>query len=71
MVAVLACSCSSSKGIPFADYEWRLNDSTKYVHDKKLSWVFNFDNYQLSNHTPLLGSNVAIDRYPGLRNYLA
>ena len=71
VVAVLACSCSSSKGIPFADYEWRLNDSTKYVHDKKLSWVFNFDNYQLSNHTPLLGSNVAIDRYPGLRNFLA
>ena len=66
----LIVACRPSNEIVFAGYEWKVNDSTKYIHDKNLDWFFTVNSYDFSNQDPILGSDIAISRYPGLRRYL-
>ncbi|MDE6298868.1 MAG: hypothetical protein K2M10_04395 [Muribaculaceae bacterium] len=68
---ILIGGCHSSHKIVFAGHEWKVNDSTKYVHDKNMNWVFTVNSYDFSNRDPLLGSDIAISRYPGLSRYLS
>lgn len=62
-------SCSNTQNICFANYEWKINDGTKYIHDKDISWVFSTEDQLLSPQTTLIGSEIAINRYDGLKQY--
>ncbi|MDE6577342.1 MAG: hypothetical protein K2J82_02550 [Muribaculaceae bacterium] len=72
LLFLLLASCHSIRisNMTFANLEWKMNDSTKYIHDKSLNWVFTTNKYDFSNLDPILGDEIAISRYDGMRNYL-
>lgn len=71
-ILFIISGCSSSrKVVPFADNEWKINGETHYVYNKDLSYVFDSGNEWLNKDVaPLIGTEVGINRYPKLRNYL-
>lgn len=64
-------SCRSAKPVTFANYEWKINDDTKYIHDSAISWVFSTEDQLLPLQTTLIGNETAIERYDGLKQYLS
>lgn len=71
LLMIIVGGCRSSRQIPFAGHQWKVNDSTKYIHDKDLSWVFTMDDILFSEtDNPVMGDEIRISRFEGLRNYL-
>lgn len=71
LLPFLISSCSSSRTWTMANINWLVNDTTHYLHDKDLKWVFDPNSNMVSADSPIYGSDIKLNAYPDLKDYLS
>ena len=71
LISLLISSCSSTRSWSMANIDWRVNDTTHYIHDNDLNWVFNPNTNMFSAESPVYASDAKLNAYPELKKYFS
>lgn len=64
-------SCSSPKGIVFANREWLVSESYGQIIDKDTTYRMTFGNVLIPNPLVIVSSADSVAKYPGMDRFLA
>ncbi|MDE5975878.1 MAG: hypothetical protein K2G69_04965 [Muribaculaceae bacterium] len=71
IILFLGCACSTHHPIVMANKEWKINDSTRYIHDSGLTWVLAATDFGFNTTSPMVAADYQLEREPAVRNYLS
>lgn len=70
MVLLLA-SCSSPKGLVFANREWHVSDYYGQIIDKDTTYRMTFGNVLIPDPLTVISSSDSVAKYPGMDRFIA
>lgn len=71
MVLTFLASCSSSKGLVFANREWHVSDYYGQIIDKDTTYRMTFGNVLIPNPLLVVSSADSVAKYPGMDRFIA
>ncbi len=72
VITVFMGGCTAvNKGVTFSSLQWKVNDSTKYIHDTRYNWVIFSGAMEFSERNPIIANNSTLKTYKGLDRYLS
>ena len=71
LMIVLFASCSSPKGLVFANREWSESDYYGQIIDKDTTYRMTFGNVLIPDPLTIVSSSDSVAKYPGLDRFLA
>ena len=71
MMIMLLTSCSSSKGLVFANREWSVSDYYGQIIDKDTTYRMTFGNVLIPDPLTIVSSSDSLAKYPGMDCFLA
>ena len=70
-MVVLGVSCSSPKGLIFADREWHISSHYGQIIDKDTTFRFTFGNVLIPDPLVIVSSKDSLNRFPGMDKFLS
>lgn len=67
---LLTASCSSNKGLVFADREWHVSDYYGQIIDRDTTYRMTFGNVLIPDPLPIVSSADSVAKYPGMDKFL-
>lgn len=67
---LLTASCSSNKGLVFADREWHVSDYYGQIIDRDTTYRMTFGNVLIPDPLPIVSSSDSVAKYPGMDKFL-
>lgn len=67
----LMASCSSPKGLVFANREWHVSDYYGQIIDKDTTYRMTFGNVLIPDPLPIVSSANSVTKYPGMDKFLS
>ena len=71
LMIVLFASCSSSKGLVFANREWSVSNYYGQIIDKDTTYRMTFGNVLIPDPLTIVSSSDSVAKYPGMDRFLA
>ena len=71
MMIILFVSCSSHKGLVFANREWSVSDYYGQIIDKDTTYRMTFGNVLIPDPLTIVSSSDSVAKYPGMDGFLA
>lgn len=71
MMIMLFASCSSPKGLVFANREWSVSDYYGQIIDKDTTYRMTFGNVLIPDPLTIVSSSDSVAKYPGMDGFLA
>ena len=71
MMIILFASCSSPKGLVFANREWNVSDYYGQIIDKDTTYRMTFGNVLIPDPLTIVSSSDSVAKYPGMDSFLA
>lgn len=71
LMIMLFMSCSSPKGLVFADREWSVSDYYGQVIDKDTTYRMTFGNVLIPDPLTIVSSSDSVAKYPGMDRFIA
>lgn len=71
VVITLFASCSSTKGLVFANREWHISDYSGQIIDADTTYRMTFGNVLIPDQLAVISSSDSIARYPGMDRFVA
>lgn len=71
MAICFLASCSSHKGLVFADREWQISNFYGQIIDKDTTYRMTFGNIWIPDILPIISSTDSIERYPGMDRFIS
>ena len=68
---VLMTSCSSHKGLVFANREWHVSDYYGQIIDKDTTYRMTFGNVLIPDPLPIISSADSVAKYPGMDKFIS
>lgn len=68
---LLMVSCSSPKGLVFADREWHISDFYGQIIDKDTTYRMTFGNVLIPYPLPVISSADSVAKYPGMDKFMS
>lgn len=71
LLIMLYASCSSPKGLVFANRAWRVSDYYGQIIDKDTTYRMTFGNVLIPDPLTIVSSSDSVAKYPGMERFLA
>ena len=71
LMIMLFASCSSPKGLVFANREWSVSDYYGQIIDKDTTYRMTFGNVLIPDPLTIVSSSDSVAKYPGMDGFLA
>ena len=71
MMIMLFASCSSPKGLVFANREWSVSDYYGQIIDRDTTYRMTFGNVLIPDPLTIVSSSDSVAKYPGMDGFLA
>ncbi len=71
LMIMLLASCSSPKGLVFANREWSVSDYYGQIIDKDTTYRMTFGNVLIPDPLTIVSSSDSVAKYPGMDGFLA
>lgn len=71
LLIMLYASCSSPKGLVFANRTWRVSDYYGQIIDKDTTYRMTFGNVLIPDPLTIVSSSDSVAKYPGMERFLA
>ena len=71
LMIMLFASCSSPKGLVFANREWSVSDYYGQIIDKDTTYRMTFGNVLIPDSLTIVSSSDSVAKYPGMDGFLA
>lgn len=68
---LLMASCSSQKGLVFANREWHVSDYYGQIIDKDTTYRMTFGNVLIPDPLPIISSADSVAKYPGIDRFMS
>ena len=71
LMIMLFMSCSSPKGLVFANREWSVSDYYGQIIDKDTTYRMTFGNVLIPDPLPIISSADSVAKYPGMDRFMS
>lgn len=69
-ILFLACSCTSTKTLSFANREWHVSSHYGQIIDKDTTYRFTFGNVLIPDPLVIISSADSVEKYPGMEKFI-